>query len=221
MKFIKDLGMIYPTENSKEKRHYGIFACIDCEKHMRVDTSYAKQSHGGRCRSCAAIKKQTTHGESKTKLFTAWQGMIQRCTNPKSTGYKNYGGRGVTVCYEWLNSYVSFSVWAKKNGYKEGLSLDKDELSKKLGINPPIYSPETCRWATAKEQCAHSRKMSKEELSRHSKKGWEKIQYRFLDVDLMSEIVECYYSTKISIHEICRQTGIARETLSKYIKEAA
>lgn len=82
--------------------------------------------------------------KSKTKLYQMWGNMKQRCYNPNSSGYKYYGGMGVTVCDEWVDNFDNFERWAKLNGYKDGLTIDKDFLCDKFSISPKIYSPKTC-----------------------------------------------------------------------------
>lgn len=76
--------------------------------------------------------------------------MKYRCNNPNCLAYKNYGGRGIRVCDEWNNSFLSFSEWAGTAGYKEGLSLDR------IDVNGD-YSPDNCRWATVKTQTNNQR----------------------------------------------------------------
>ena len=77
--------------------------------------------------------------------------MLFRSYSKKAKAYKYYGAIGVIVCDEWKNDYLVFKEWAIKNGYKKGLFLDKDILSKELNIVPSIYSPDTCKYITHSE----------------------------------------------------------------------
>jgi hypothetical protein len=86
------------------------------------------------------------HGMRKTRLYNIWIGMRQRCNDPKSIGYSNYGGRGIKVCREWQKDFKTFSVWALSNGYSEHLCIDRIN-------NDGGYSPDNCRWVTNKANC--------------------------------------------------------------------
>lgn len=109
--------------------------------------------------SCGCLRKEVakkwvdahvTHGKSKTKLYRKYRSMLTRCYDAKSKQYKRYGGRGITVCEEWRTSFENFSKWAYENGYDETIdghfwSIDRKDNSKG-------YSPQNCRFATAKTQ---------------------------------------------------------------------
>lgn len=98
-----------------------------------------------------ARKTLTTHGVSKHPLSDVYRNMISRCNNPKSKYYQNYGGRGVKVCDEWMNSYYVFYLWCMENGWQKGLQLDKDIKARKMGLPSNLYSPERCSFVTRKE----------------------------------------------------------------------
>lgn len=72
--------------------------------------------------------------------------MKQRCHRPEHPSYARYGGKGVTVCEEWLESPKAFIEWGITNGWKPGMHIDKDILCDAKGISPAIYSPDTCQF---------------------------------------------------------------------------
>ena len=93
-------------------------------------------------------KSISRDGMINTKVYRCWQSMKQRCLNKNDIGYKNYGGRGITVCPEWLNSFKNF--YADMGKKPEGLSLDRID-------NDGNYCKENCRWATLEEQHNNTR----------------------------------------------------------------
>lgn len=149
----KKYGRLNPLnyEYSKHKKRYWKCKC-DCGNYVIV---CASQLISGKTKSCGCLRKEkskqntikmhTTHGFTKTKLYNVWRGMKKRCYLKSHVYYKNYGGRGIKVCEEWLNDFINFYNWAMSNGYRDDLTLDR--------INPDgNYEPSNCRWATYKEQ---------------------------------------------------------------------
>lgn len=97
------------------------------------------------------IERSTIHGHAKkgdiTPTFLTWTGMLVRCQNPNTQNFKDYGGRGITVCKRWLK----FENFLADMGEKpEGLTLDRKE-------NDKGYFKENCRWATMEEQSNNRR----------------------------------------------------------------
>ena len=80
------------------------------------------------------------HGGYGTRVYKIWQCMKARCYNSNNNRYHRYGGRGITVCSEWLE-FAPFRDWALSNGYKEGLSIDRID-------NGGNYEPDNCQWLT-------------------------------------------------------------------------
>lgn len=96
-------------------------------------------------------------------IYRKYKNMLNRCYNKSNPRYIDYGAVGVTVCAEWLgeDGFGSFYIWAKNNGFKHELQLDKDILSEKLNITIPYYSPETCCFVTASVNMSFMKKNSK------------------------------------------------------------
>jgi hypothetical protein len=88
-------------------------------------------------------RKHGFAGNNIERLFKVWIAMKQRCLNPNDRSYKNYGGRGITVCKSWTHDYEAFRSWCYANGYVDGGKLSLDRINNDKG-----YSPNNCRFST-------------------------------------------------------------------------
>lgn len=109
----------------------------------------------GRIKSCGCLKEEmiknnTTHGLSESRLYNIHYHMIDRCYNFNNNAYYNYGGRGITVCDEWKNDFLSFYNWAINNGYQDDLTIERIDNNKG-------YNPSNCRWCTMYDQSRNKR----------------------------------------------------------------
>ena len=141
---IEDLGMLYPTKNSKQKTRFGLYKCGFCGNKFKTHTNSIKNKN---TKSCGCYSKRITketntkHGLKATRLYNTWGNIKKRTLNPENISYQYYGGRGITICDEWLD-VQNFYDWAMSNGYSDELSIDRID-------SDGNYEPSNCRWTTS------------------------------------------------------------------------
>jgi len=114
----------------------------DCGKTHSVSGKHLRKKSIKSC-GCDRGKGLRTHGLSHTQAHKHWIAMLVRCNSPNRSRWKDYGGRGITVCDRWVESFENF--YADMGDPPVGYTLDRED-------NEKSYSPDNCRWATAKTQ---------------------------------------------------------------------
>ena len=153
-------GRLTVVERGEIKNHKQQWKCVcDCGLTVLV---YTGNLRSGNTLSCGCLRREkaaaqgkanATHGKShahRTRLYSIWCGMRQRCNNPNRDYYSHYGGKGVKICDEW-SDFPTFEEWATTHGYADDLSIDRID-------NNGNYCPDNCRWITRSENTARANK---------------------------------------------------------------
>lgn len=124
----------------------GTILCVACDSLV-----YGNGKSCGCYKSERASQLKTKHGLSGDRIYSIWKGMRDRCENPRSPAYEEYGALGIIICEEWRSSVRSFFSWAISSGYSDGLEIDR--------IDPfGDYCSSNCRWVTESQQMMNRRK---------------------------------------------------------------
>jgi hypothetical protein len=149
---IKEIEAVYWKKYRKRK----VLCKCDCGNEAAVYLSNLTNGHTKSC-GCLVVQKlvnhRKTHGQTGTRLYGIWAGMLNRCRNSKVKSYKNYGALGITVCEEW-HEFNLFMKWALEHGYQDDLTIERKDPAGN-------YCPNNCCWIPKSEQAKNKRNSSK------------------------------------------------------------
>lgn len=143
-------GRLVATRTVPSKPGRVTWECIcDCGRVVRVRAAYLVNGDTKSC-GCRQHGNNKTHGGTGTAEYTCWKSMISRCETPSATGYRNYGGRGISVCSRWRRSFPAFLRDMGLRPHPDW-SIDRKD-------NDGNYTPKNCRWADPKTQHDNQRR---------------------------------------------------------------
>lgn len=182
-------------KRTNDKGHLCAYWRCKCECGNEI-TVLGTSLRSGNTLSCGCLQSDiiktrnamfAKHGAKRNgmrdRLYSIWLSMKSRCNGVNRNAYKYYCGREIKVCKEWDHDFIAFREWAINNGYRDGLSIDRIN-------NDKGYSPNNCRWATAKEQANNRR----------------------------NNILIEYSGKKQSVGDWARDTGLSYRTINARIK---
>lgn len=146
-------GRLTIVEKADKGRSWWVCKC-DCGNVVTLQAWKAVKN-----KSCGCLERENrinlasftrTHGMTETRLYSVWCGIKDRCFNPNTEHYDRYGGRGITMCDEWKNSFESFRDWAYSVGFRDD-SSGREQSIDRIDVNGN-YEPSNCKWASCKEQ---------------------------------------------------------------------
>ena len=146
-------GSLVAVRDAGKKNGSYVWECMcDCGN---VTFVCVRKLSNGHTRSCGCLRRDGTrkpsynHGLSNTRLYRIWCNLKTRCLNPHSDNYAFYGGKGVSVCEEWLHDFQTFYDWAMGNGYEDNLTIDRKDSN-------GDYCPQNCQWITQSENATRA-----------------------------------------------------------------
>lgn len=232
---VKQFGLYMVTGEGRADRKARYAACrCGCGKIVDVDVKRLLSGRSTRCKDCAKKSPERVtnlkHGRSGSVEYDAWRAMRYRCGNPSCWNFPDYGGRGITVCKEWDESFEAFL--ADMGPRPDGWSLDRIN-------NDQGYYPRNCRWASKKEQQRNRRVtktvswqgkdrtlseleaefgLPRSVLSLRLGLGWT-LERALKEPALIKKPKHQVFGKTMTTKEICAEYGINRQTFNWRIRQ--
>ncbi len=224
----KRFGKLLVLKRADSKCNPVMWVCkCDCGNELSIRGGHLREGQK-QCRKCQPKNNNITHGLYGHPLYTTWVMMRQRCQNPKSISYPNYGARGIKVCVRW----EQFENFILDMGMPPSQLHTLDRIN-----NDGDYEPMNCKWATLKEQQRNTRfnrvlvynnesKSASEWAEKLSikvgtilnrlKLGWSVEKTLTHELRELERVIE-YNGLKLTVKEWSEKIGIKKATLNSRI----
>lgn len=216
----KGMTIIKAYEKVSKMSGHGLFMRESYYRRWKFDRGI-KTQHKGKCKRCGVIFNSKIHnqvyceqhkggrsgplnritkraGVKLSSVYNVWVGMRHRCLNSTNINYHNYGGRGISICDEWLNSFVKFELWCFFNGYEKGLQIDRVN-------NNGNYEPSNCRFTTRDVNCSNTR------ISSSNTSGYKGVCKSTNSKNFRSSITIKGQRINLGSHKTKKEAALARD----------